>query len=261
MTEVVDQGVPGSAPAAAGNADAGGGAVGGAVGGAGVGFSFDAVVLAGGRASRLDGRDKPLLERNGRSLLARTVDALRRAGAHRIVVVRSPVPGLGPDVLFARESPPFAGPAAGAAAGAAALAQPAPGASHCFVVASDLPSVGLAVSALLDAAPTSTSTSTSGADGWIGVDGGGHRQQLLLLLRADSLRRAIAANGGAAGLADQSMRRLIAGLDLVEVALPDDAVSDIDTPEAALHFGYGDPVALRGEPSEAHPSRPDRSTS
>lgn len=255
MTEVVDQGVPGSAPAAAGNADA--------VGVAGVGFSFDAVVLAGGRASRLDGRDKPLLERNGRSLLARTVDALRRAGAHRIVVVRSPVPGLGPDVLFARESPPFAGPAAGAAAGAAALAQPAPGASHCFVVASDLPLVGLAVSALLDAAPApaSTSTSTSGADGWIGVDGGGHRQQLLLLLRADSLRRAIAANGGAAGLADQSMRRLLAGLDLVEVALPDDAVSDIDTPEAALHFGYGDPVALRGEPSEAHPSRPDRSTS
>ncbi|WP_169799909.1 molybdenum cofactor guanylyltransferase [Herbiconiux solani] len=254
MAEVVDQGVPDSAPAVAAATAAGADAVGG--------FSLDAVVLAGGRASRLGGRDKPLLERNGRSLLARTVDALRRAGAHRIVVVRSPVPGLGPDVVFARESPPFAGPAAGAAAGVDALAQPAAGASHCFVVASDLPSVGLAVSTLLDAASTSTSTSTSeGADGWIAVDGSGHRQQLLLLLRTDSLRRAIAANGGAAGLADQSMRRLLAGLDLVEVALPDDAVSDIDTPEAALHFGYGDPVTPRGDPSESHPSRPDRSTS
>ena len=51
------------------------------------GTGFDAIVLAGGRASRLGGAQKPLLEVGGTALLTRTVAAARSAGAKRIIVV------------------------------------------------------------------------------------------------------------------------------------------------------------------------------
>ncbi|MFD1214070.1 molybdenum cofactor guanylyltransferase, partial [Arthrobacter sp. GCM10027362] len=55
---------------------------------AGVAGSHDAVVLAGGRSSRLGGVPKALLEFEGRTLLRRTLDAL--SGARRIAVVGPP---------------------------------------------------------------------------------------------------------------------------------------------------------------------------
>jgi molybdenum cofactor cytidylyltransferase len=49
-------------------------------------FRFGAVVLAAGGSSRM-GTAKQLLELDGRTLIGRTVDAVRAAGAHPIVVV------------------------------------------------------------------------------------------------------------------------------------------------------------------------------
>lgn len=46
---------------------------------------FDAVVLAGGRSSRLGGRSKALLQLDGSTLLRRTLEAVR--GSRRIAVV------------------------------------------------------------------------------------------------------------------------------------------------------------------------------
>lgn len=46
---------------------------------------FDAIVLAGGGAARLDGADKPALDIGGASLLERVLTAV--ADADRIVVV------------------------------------------------------------------------------------------------------------------------------------------------------------------------------
>ncbi|MEV0677606.1 NTP transferase domain-containing protein [Actinosynnema sp. NPDC050436] len=74
---------------------------------------WDAVVLAGGRGSRLGGVDKGSIRVAGRTLLDHALDAVR--GAARVVVVgpEKDVPG----VLWTREEPPGGGPAAGVAAG------------------------------------------------------------------------------------------------------------------------------------------------
>ena len=79
---------------------------------------FDAVLLAGGRSSRLGGVPKAGLLVEGTTLLERTCAALSGAG-HLVVVgpeadgARA-IPGA---PLFVREEPAFAGPAAALVAG------------------------------------------------------------------------------------------------------------------------------------------------
>lgn len=86
-----------------------------------------AIVLTGGRGSRLGGIDKARIEVAGRSMVETVVGATA-AVADPVVVV-----GPGGDT---REDPPFSGPVAGVAAGLAAL----PGAVDLVVVvACDLP--------------------------------------------------------------------------------------------------------------------------
>src|SRR5690242_5757560 len=53
-----------------------------------------ALVLAGGRASRLGGADKPGITIGGRSLLAAVASAARDAGASRVVVIGPARPDL-----------------------------------------------------------------------------------------------------------------------------------------------------------------------
>jgi molybdopterin-guanine dinucleotide biosynthesis protein A len=78
---------------------------------------FDAVVLAGGRAIRAGGIDKPGLRVGGRTLVGSVVAAAVSAGARRVIVVgpaRPELTGIRPappaGLLFAREDPPGAGP-------------------------------------------------------------------------------------------------------------------------------------------------------
>ena len=69
-----------------------------------------AIILAGGRASRLDGVDKAGIEVGGRTLLEWALDGV--IDAREVVVVGDPVPTERP-VTFVRESPRFGGPVAG----------------------------------------------------------------------------------------------------------------------------------------------------
>nr|WP_246223589.1 NTP transferase domain-containing protein [Pseudarthrobacter psychrotolerans] len=115
-------------------------------------LDFDAVILAGGRSSRLGGVPKQSLTYDGDSLLRRSAAA---AGGARAAVVVGPEAGevLAREVpagfLRCREEPPFGGPAAAIAAGLAALAT-ADGNRPplTLVLACDMPNVGQAVSAL-----------------------------------------------------------------------------------------------------------------
>jgi CTP:molybdopterin cytidylyltransferase MocA len=129
-----------------------------------------AIVLAGGRSSRLGGVPKAGLIVGGRTLLQRTLDAV--ADAREVVVVgdvvvprqavsvRPPLasavpllPGTARSVLVTRESPPFAGPAAAIAAGVDALAASGDISDDLvLVLACDMPEVGAAVGLLLEAA-------------------------------------------------------------------------------------------------------------
>lgn len=176
-----------------------------------------AILLAGGRGSRMGGIDKPLLEVGGRTLLDAAVMAAEEAGCDPIIAVGAPVlttaAPIAP-VVWVREDPPFGGPVA-----AILAALPLIRAPHTLVLACDLARAGEVV-ALLRAAPID-------GDGVCLADGSGRRQPLAGLYRTDALRSAGAAlparGRGAA------VRALLDGLQLTEVPASDEVTADIDT--------------------------------
>lgn len=102
------------------------------------------MILAGGAARRLGGRDKPGLLVGGARLLDHAVAAC--AGARRIVVVGPERPTVIP-VAWVREDPPGGGPVAALAAGLAAVSAPV-----TLLLAADLPFVTREVTERLVAA-------------------------------------------------------------------------------------------------------------
>ncbi|WP_327149999.1 NTP transferase domain-containing protein [Nocardia sp. NBC_01329] len=95
----------------------------------------DVIVLAGGRASRMGGVDKPGLVVGGRSMLETALAAAASLG--RTVVVGPPRPALGTHIRQTREPEPGSGPVAALAAGLAALGEGPT--AHIVVLAADLP--------------------------------------------------------------------------------------------------------------------------
>jgi len=193
--------------------------------------AFDAVILAGGRASRLGGIDKPALQAGNRSLLSTAIAAVRDAGT--VVVVgpdRDPdeLAAADPDRLrFTREERAFGGPAAALAAGLDALGDVA--AASVIVLAADQPNAPAAVERLL--------TAPERRDGVLAVDPSGRRQYLLGRYRTTALRERFASLRAGGPIDGMSLRRVVDGLDLGEVVLTDELCSDVDTEEDARRFG------------------------
>ncbi|GLI27187.1 hypothetical protein ARHIZOSPH14_14290 [Agromyces rhizosphaerae] len=217
--------------------------------------AYDAIVLAGGRGSRLGGVAKPLLVRNDRTLLAGVLDAV--ADAAHIVVVGPPslAAHVGAHALV-REDPPLGGPVPAIAAGLDAL--PA-GAARIVLLAGDLVDPAAAVAALVavadrpgaPAAPGSTSPGSTAslgstppglpprgapADGVITIDPDGRRQPLLAIYDGAALRSAIGALSADGPLDGLPLRRLIEPLDLRELPLPAAQLRDLDTAADAAEF-------------------------
>ncbi len=185
------------------------------------------IILAGGRARRLGGADKPGLVVGGQTLLAAVVAAGTEAGARRVVVVGPGRPeiadhgGTAP-VRFVREEPPGSGPVPALRRGLAELAPrrglaevdgPAQGPAEpraepwVAVLAADLPFLRAGhLRALLAAA--------AGHDGAVLADDGGRAQWLAGCWRTGALRRA------AAGYRGSSLHGLLAPLRPVSVSLP-----------------------------------------
>lgn len=185
------------------------------------GVQYDAVLLAGGRASRMSGIDKTALIADGLALTDHAVAA--SAGARSVVLVGLRDGRTAPDgVVVTREDPPFGGPVAGIAAGLVAVPEPAP---WTLVLACDLVRPERAVDALLRAADD-----TADVDGFVAVDEDGRRQPLLALYRSSALREAVRALGDPT---DAAVRRLTAGLRLVEVLLSAGLCADVDEPADA----------------------------
>ena len=191
------------------------------------GVPVAALLLTGGRGSRLGGVDKGALRLQGATLLERALDAL--AGLPTVVVgeVGDRRRSGGP-VAVVREDPPFGGPAAAVVAGLAAL----PAADEVLLLAVDVVGLPGAVPALL-AAPT-------GRHGVVAVDVAGRDQWLLGRYDATALRAAAAALGDPAGA---SLRRLLGGLDLARLPLPAALTADVDTVDDARAAGVGLPGA------------------
>ena len=184
---------------------------------------FTAVIIAGGRATRLGGIDKTALRYNGRTLLQCALDAVRKAEQVAVVgfgIDLDPVEG----VTQTEEEPRWAGPAAAVAAGLHNLRHRR--AEHTVVIAADMPRVPGAVALLLDALDDDH-------EGVIAVDSTGIRQQLLGVYRTSALRQAVAA----AGSANAAMRSVTGMLHLRELVIPDDLCADVDTPADAIENG------------------------
>jgi len=186
-----------------------------------------AVVLAGGRAHRLGGADKPGVRISGRSLLATVASAAIGAGARRVVIVGPPRPDLIAEVVdggadrieFTSEQPPGAGPVPALRAGLELVTQP-----RLVLLAADLPFLRDAhVRALVAAAD-------GPAGGAILVDGQGHPQWLVSCWRTESLRSALDGYQGS------SLGGLLGPLRPAEVAIGADGGQpppwlDLDTRE------------------------------
>lgn len=176
---------------------------------------YDAIVLAGGRGSRLGGVSKPDVAVGGRRLLDVALAGV--AGAEQVVVVGEvEVP---PGVLRTREDPPFGGPVAGVEAGFALLPSHAP---WTVLLASDLPDAEAAASVLLADEPAAD------VDGACLVDKDGRLQWLLGCYRSDVLGRRLAERNGIT-----AMYRLLEPLTLQRIDPGEASVADLDTPEDA----------------------------
>jgi molybdopterin-guanine dinucleotide biosynthesis protein A len=174
---------------------------------------FDAIVLAGGSARRLDGADKPALLVGESTLLDRVLAAAH--GARCRVVVGPPRPTAEP-VTWCREDPPGGGPLAALAAGAVHTAS-----DTVLVLGADLPWLGPAVPLLRAALETNAD-----ADAALLIDADGHRNLLAAAWRRAALINRLQRIAPAAG---QAMRTLTQGAVIIEVADPHGWGQDCDT--------------------------------
>jgi molybdopterin-guanine dinucleotide biosynthesis protein A len=194
---------------------------------------FDAVILAGGRSSRLDGHPKSSLIFEGTTLLQRTLDAVQ--DARQVVIVGDPgAAAVSPATVVTRESPEFGGPAAAIAAGLDAATGNAP--EWVVVLACDIPFVGRALPTVL---------SHMSGDGVIAGDELGQQQYLLACYRREALQTALSVLGGSA--VGVSVRALVAGLATTVVRVPAGSSTDIDTWEDAATLG----IAVTGSSTDA----------
>jgi molybdopterin-guanine dinucleotide biosynthesis protein A len=161
-------------------------------------MAYDAVVLAGGAARRLDGVDKPMLEVGDRPMLVHVLDAVAAARVRVVVGPRRPIDR---DAVWCREDPPGGGPVAGLAA-----AVPLTDADTVVVLAADLPGIAPAVAPLLDALPRHDVAL---------LVRDGRRNYLAAAWRRAALVSALGRIGEPRGA---SMRGLIAGATVAEVA-------------------------------------------
>ena len=207
-------------------------------------MEFDAIILAGGRSSRLGGVPKSGLIYDGATLLERS---LRAAGAAGRTVVVGPDPGdLPGGVLTCREDPLFAGPAAAIAAGLAAMAadhasrhEAAPPAPFTLILACDMPRSAEAVRALAESLAefVAVAPERHGGSGVMAVSADGRKQPLAGFYSTAALQRCVADAAGRGSLENASVFALLARLDVREVRVPPGSTDDVDTWDDASALG------------------------
>lgn len=217
---------------------------------------LDAVILAGGRGSRLGGVSKGDLEVGGRRLIDVALGAAHDAGAIRTLVVGALAVQTPAELI--REEPPFGGPAAGLAA-----ALPSVSAPWLLLLACDLPRAPALVEllteasgrgpeasdggsgaeaeadadgegsppALAEGAASAHGAPVGGPDGFVVVDSDGRPQWLAGIYRTTALKRALERAAAASGAHGLALRHVLEPLALTRVPDRRGASADIDTPE------------------------------
>jgi molybdopterin-guanine dinucleotide biosynthesis protein A len=198
------------------------------------------VVLAGGQARRMGGRDKPAARVGGVAILVRVVRAVLEAGdldAGALDAgadgVRGEVMVVGPrrasralpahGVGWTCEDPPGGGPAAALEAGLAALPEQA---GLIAVLAADLPFLDsttvrrLAAAATTPCPPGSGGQAGSRVAGAVLIDASGVPQWLAGVWDERRLRAAVDRRQAAGQLRGVALRAVLGPLDPVLVAVP-----------------------------------------
>ena len=177
--------------------------------------SWSVVILTGGTSKRF-GSDKSEALINERALIDHVIDA---------IPVDVPVIVVGPDraefpsrVQVTQEDPIHGGPVAGFAAGLSHVTT-----EFVALLATDMPNAASAIPQLL-------AHITPECDVVLAVDSQGFRQPFCGMYRVPSVFAALSRSSSVHG---ESMRNLLAGLGVVEIALAQEALTliDIDTPE------------------------------
>lgn len=184
-------------------------------------LNIDAIVIAGGRGTRLGGSlpgDKASIPVAGWTLLEH---ALRVVAGAKCTVVVGPETITSRPVLWAQEDPPGAGPPAALAAGLERVS-----AERVIVLGGDMPRFAPAVDALvraLDAEPTADVAAMRSDDG--------RPQPLGCLWRTVALRAAIRGRADGA-----SLRAMFDTVECVVVDDPKRWSADVDTAEDVNEF-------------------------
>lgn len=194
--------------------------------------AFTAIVLAGGRSSRMGpGVNKVSLEVEGTPLVKSAIDAVRDAQQIVLVGPRTPLQqALGPlldsdsRLHQTQENPPFGGPVAGILAGLGCLDAMSP--PLVTVLACDVPGAPSAVNILLRTEAVKALAASDEQDGVCALAADGHLQWLLGVYRLEFLRKRASEVSGR----DMSVRRFLAGARLRGVAVPEIFLQDLDTP-------------------------------
>jgi len=183
---------------------------------------FGAILLAGGRATRVGGAQKPLFEVGGQTLLARAVAAVAHAGAQPIVVAAPALDGS-LNVQWVVEDPPFGGPVAGIVAALSRTELWMPEPEWTFLLACDLPRVDAAVARLTRDIPLLPGST----EGVCLADASSRPQWLTGAYRTAALRSAAGALRDAGR--DAPVHALLDDLAIAAIAAPDDLTADVDT--------------------------------
>jgi molybdopterin-guanine dinucleotide biosynthesis protein A len=181
---------------------------------------FDAIVLAGGPARRLDGADKGAVQIARIPLLRRALEIVAAARSTVVVGPASNADTAGVvdparPITFITENPPRGGPAAAISAGLAAAEN-----DLVVVLACDMPFVGVVTVQRLLAAVTAR------CDGALLVDESGRRQYLAAAYRTTSLRTALDRLDT---IQNAPVHKVISVLTMTEIAADPEEAFDIDT--------------------------------
>lgn len=197
-----------------------------------------AIILAGGRGTRLGGTSKADIVLDGSTLLDRLLLALDQSNCTRQVCVGPPSLDVPDTVILTCEKPAEGGPAAGIVWGMDALGLLDTPTGTVAVVSVDAPGAETAISRLFEAIDADSS-----ADVAMLVDRAGNYHHLIAVYRATSLAQRIRAlalqmpsdNGPwFAGIRNIAAKRLVQNLHAVGVServgiSPESR--DIDTPD------------------------------
>lgn len=187
---------------------------------------LDVIIVAGGRGSRMEGRDKAQITVDGQRLVDTLLDEVSMLdGLMQVAVVSSRGLEVRPGVKVVAEDPPFSGPVAAIAAGVHALAEEA--SARTAVLAVDAPESASLIPDLID---------ELGDADVAAVISDGHLQPLCAVWETASLHRVL---DGFGEVTDQAAKSLFDDVTLAE--LPGDGSErDYDTLDELSTYGNVD---------------------